>query len=103
MSMPRLSVSVVSHGQAALVIMLLNDFQKHCAGESLEVILTINVPEFIPDTFKYFTFPVKIIHNAEALGIWLVGNFFVSLILISAWIAIYSQRSWRAWVMRASA
>jgi N-acetylglucosaminyl-diphospho-decaprenol L-rhamnosyltransferase len=68
MNRTTVSVSVVSHGQASLVGALLEDIQKHCAGESLEVILTVNVPELLPDAFHHFTFPLKIIHNTDPLG-----------------------------------
>lgn len=68
MNRATLSVSVVSHGQASLVSELLNDLQKHCADESIEVVLTVNVPEPLPDSFRHFTLPLKIIHNAVPLG-----------------------------------
>jgi N-acetylglucosaminyl-diphospho-decaprenol L-rhamnosyltransferase len=63
-----LSLSVVSHGQIALVSDLLHDIQKHCAGDPLEVLLTVNVPESLPESFHQFTFPLKIIHNVAPLG-----------------------------------
>jgi N-acetylglucosaminyl-diphospho-decaprenol L-rhamnosyltransferase len=63
-----LCISVVSHGQAALVSKLLNDIQEHCDGVSLEVILTVNVPEDLPDAFGEFSFPLKVMHNVAPLG-----------------------------------
>jgi N-acetylglucosaminyl-diphospho-decaprenol L-rhamnosyltransferase len=63
-----LSLSVVSHGQVALVSDLLSDIQKYCAEDALEVLLTLNVPEPLPDLFNQFTFPLKVIHNTVPLG-----------------------------------
>lgn len=68
MNRTTLSVSVVSHGQAALVTELLDDLKKHCAVESMEVVLTVNVPEPLPDSFKHYSFALKIIQNATPLG-----------------------------------
>jgi N-acetylglucosaminyl-diphospho-decaprenol L-rhamnosyltransferase len=68
MTRAALCISVVSHGQAALVSELLNDIQKHCHEISLEVILTVNVPEDLPDSFGDFSFPLKVIHNVSPLG-----------------------------------
>ncbi len=68
MNRPTLSVSIVSHGQAELVSELLSDLQQHCADESLEVLLTINVPEPLPATLNEFSLPLKIIHNTSRLG-----------------------------------
>ena len=41
------SVSIVSHGQGALVRDLLTDLDAYCAG-AIEVLLTVNVPESLP-------------------------------------------------------
>ena len=68
MTRAALCISVVSHGQADLVSKLLNDIQAHCHGASLEVILTVNVPENLPDSFSSLPFPLKIIHNVSPLG-----------------------------------
>jgi N-acetylglucosaminyl-diphospho-decaprenol L-rhamnosyltransferase len=68
MTQVAISISVVSHGQAELVSALLNDIQKHCDGTSLEVVLTVNVPEDLPDTLKKLSFPLKIICNSSPLG-----------------------------------
>ena len=46
-----LSLSVVSHGQAALVCALLNDLQACAGGSGLEVLLTVNVPAVAALTF----------------------------------------------------
>lgn len=63
-----LSLSVVSHGQAALVCALLSDLQTHRCGLNLEVLLTVNVAETLPESFNNFSFIVKTIHNPAPLG-----------------------------------
>jgi len=66
-SVPRVSLSVVSHGQAALVAELLRDVQAHVAGP-IEVILTLNVPEALPFSPDVFNFPVRLIANEKPKG-----------------------------------
>lgn len=63
-----LSLSVVSHGQAALVCALLNDLQACAGGSGLEVLLTVNVPEELPESLRRLPFSVRIIHNPIPLG-----------------------------------
>lgn len=67
-TMATLTLSVVSHGQAELVSALLDDLRMHCSSTSLEVILTINVPEELPESFTRMPFPLKILHNVSPLG-----------------------------------
>lgn len=62
------SLSVVSHGQAALVNALLNDLRSYGSGIVLEVFLTVNIPEALPDSLANLPFPVKIIYNSHPLG-----------------------------------
>ena len=62
------SVSVVSHGQIALVTLLLQDITLHCRLESLELILTLNVDEFLPFDPDSFFFPVTVIRNKKPKG-----------------------------------
>ena len=66
--MVTLTLSVVSHGQSELVSALLDDLRRHCPGTSLEVVLTINVPEELPEAFTQMPFPVDIRHNLSPLG-----------------------------------
>ena len=61
-------MSVVSHRQAALVCALINDLQIHGRGISLEVLLTVNVPEQLSESLTHLAFPVKIIKNPIPLG-----------------------------------
>ncbi len=61
-------VSVVSHGQAALVLRLLQDIEKHCRRTAVHVTVTINVPEPF-DTHGYrFSFPVRFLQNPMPQG-----------------------------------
>lgn len=64
------SLSVVSHGQIDLVCKLLGDIQQHCVADSLslEVILTLNIPEQLPFQSDGFIFPIKIVLNAAPKG-----------------------------------
>lgn len=64
---PRISLSIVSHGQARLVAMLLSDIAAHCAMP-LEVILTLNFAEPLPFDAAAFSFPVKVIRNERRKG-----------------------------------
>ena len=61
------SVSVVSHGQGALVRALLADLDAHCA-DAIEVLLTMNVPESLPVEPAGFHFPLRVLNNREAKG-----------------------------------
>ena len=63
-----LSLSVVSHGQAALVRTLLNDLQIYGRGISMEVLLTVNVLEEFSESPAQLAFPVKTIRNPIPLG-----------------------------------
>ena len=65
---PTLSLSVVSHGQIELINALLHDLQLHCELTSLEVLLTLNLPEELPPSFAQLTFPLQIIRNPTSLG-----------------------------------
>lgn len=62
------SISIVSHLQGRLVANLLVDIERYCAGEALEMILTLNLPEELPIVVDDFSFPIKIIYNPAPLG-----------------------------------
>lgn len=63
-----LSLSVVSHGQMAWVLMLMADLQKHCANSQIELIVTLNVDEpLVFDASDYF-YPIKVLKNHEPKG-----------------------------------
>ncbi|MBU3647331.1 MAG: glycosyltransferase [Limnohabitans sp.] len=65
---PLLSVSVVSHGQMALVEALLNDIEQHCRSTDLELILTQNVSEVWQVDLARYSFPVTVIQNVRPQG-----------------------------------
>jgi N-acetylglucosaminyl-diphospho-decaprenol L-rhamnosyltransferase len=67
MSAPTVSISVVSHGQGALVELLLESLAAH-ARTPFELILTVNVPEARPANLASFGFPVRVIDNAAPKG-----------------------------------
>ena len=43
----RIALSVVSHGQNALVLQLIGDLERHCAGQ-VELLVTENIPDALP-------------------------------------------------------
>lgn len=63
---PCLSLSIVSHGQAALVSALLIDLEA-VAPRDFEVVVTLNIEEPEP-SFDTFSFPIRIIRNGEPKG-----------------------------------
>src|SRR5262245_12360529 len=63
----QISLSVVSHGQAALVARLLEDLRR-CKPSDIEVILTINVEETLPFDPDSFPFPVRTLRNPAPRG-----------------------------------
>jgi GT2 family glycosyltransferase len=65
---PKLSISIVSHGQMALIAPLLADIARFAGEEALELILTLNLPEDLPFADDALAFPLKIIRNAEPMG-----------------------------------
>jgi N-acetylglucosaminyl-diphospho-decaprenol L-rhamnosyltransferase len=62
-----ITLSVVSHGQNALVNQLLGDLQRNCAGR-VAVVLTQNVPDPVPFATGNLTCPTEIIVNGEPKG-----------------------------------
>lgn len=67
-SPPKISLSVVSHGQMDLVAQLLNDIEKYCRGLPLELILTLNLPSDTPPVTGKYSFPIEVIHNQVQKG-----------------------------------
>ena len=63
--MPRIAISVVSHGQGALVARLLSDIAAFCRTP-VQVVLTVNKPEVLPDLT--FPFPVTVVRNVAPRG-----------------------------------
>lgn len=68
MTKSRISISVVSHGQMALVSQLLQDLTSYCQRSNFELILTLNVPEQISFDFSTLPYAVKLIRNVAPLG-----------------------------------
>ncbi len=64
----KISLSVVSHGQMALVQKLLTDISKHCGSERIELILTLNLRDELAPDLSYITFPVQLLRNEIPLG-----------------------------------
>ncbi|MDP1592716.1 MAG: glycosyltransferase [Gallionella sp.] len=64
----KISISVVSHGQAGLIDNLLRDVESSCQTASLEFILTLNLDETLPFALDSFSFPVKAIRNLTPMG-----------------------------------
>lgn len=65
---PKISVSIVSHRQADMVRELLVDINNVCHDCSLEVILTLNLPESLNLNTCDFSFPVLMHSNAIPKG-----------------------------------
>lgn len=63
---PILSLSIVSHGQAALIAPLLDDLRR-LALPNIEVLITVNIPED-ERPFKDLPFPSRIIRNVSPQG-----------------------------------
>jgi N-acetylglucosaminyl-diphospho-decaprenol L-rhamnosyltransferase len=61
------TLSVVSHGQNALVNQLLADIQRHCAAR-VALVLTQNIPDSIPFAVENLAFPAEILVNRERKG-----------------------------------
>ncbi len=66
--MADLSISIVSHRQMRLVQLLLADIQQYCSNVPIEVILTMNLEEFLPFSIDDYGFPIRIIHNVAPKG-----------------------------------
>ncbi|WP_295955485.1 glycosyltransferase [Rhodoferax sp.] len=65
---PNLSISIVSHGQMALVLPLLRDLDRLHLQTPLEVILTLNIPEDMPCTADDFGFSLRVVRNLLPMG-----------------------------------
>jgi GT2 family glycosyltransferase len=62
-----LTLSIVSHGQAALVRNLLEDVNAR-VSTPVAVLMTVNVPETLPFSPADFRFPIEIIRNPSPKG-----------------------------------
>ena len=64
----RLSLSVVSHGQAGLVALLLDDLAATVDPRDMEVILTVNVPEPLDLSGRPYPFAFRVVRNVRRRG-----------------------------------
>ncbi len=62
-----ITLSIVSHGQNALVNQLLDDIQRHCA-DRVALVLTENIPDPAPLATSALTCPVERIANGRIKG-----------------------------------
>ena len=62
-----ITLSVVSHRQNALVNLLLQDLERHCAGR-IRVLLTQNLPDATPLDTAALSCPSEVITNTEVKG-----------------------------------
>ena len=67
MSQEKITLSIVSHRQNALVNQLLEDVQRVCA-ERVALVLTQNAPDPVPFTTEKLTFPIEVIVNQDCKG-----------------------------------
>ena len=65
---PSVTLSIVSHGQLDLVAALLQDLASNCRATRLDVILTLNVPEELPEALGQLPYPITILRNTIPLG-----------------------------------
>jgi GT2 family glycosyltransferase len=63
-----ITISIVSHLQAALVADLLRDIESHCKSPPAQVILTVNVEEPLGFRPEDFSFGLEIIRNPARRG-----------------------------------
>jgi GT2 family glycosyltransferase len=63
----RVSISVISHGHAQLIAILLADIAAH-VRTPVEVILTLNLPEILLFEPARFPFPLRIVENTVPRG-----------------------------------
>lgn len=64
---PLISISIVSHQHESYVRLLLGDLEKYCS-QSIEVILTLNIPEPLNSEWPEISFPLYCIHNKKPQG-----------------------------------
>jgi N-acetylglucosaminyl-diphospho-decaprenol L-rhamnosyltransferase len=67
-SLRNISISIVSHTQIALVKPLLLDLNRYCETSSVEVILTLNIPESLPFNLDDFSYPIVLLVNSVPKG-----------------------------------
>lgn len=63
---PRISFSIVSHGQSGLVSQLLDDLER-INPQDFEVIVTVNIPEDM-SSYQHRPYPLSILSNTKPAG-----------------------------------
>lgn len=63
-----ITLSVVSHGQIAMIAALLLDLAVICQQTALEVILTLNISEDLPASLNQLPYSLLILRNESPLG-----------------------------------
>lgn len=63
-----ITLSVVSHGQLAMIAALLQDIALNCHQTALEVILTLNISEDLPASLNQLPYSLLILRNESPLG-----------------------------------
>lgn len=64
---PLVSLSIVSHGQGALIRDLLKDLRT-LSGAPFEIILTLNIPEDESFLVRYADLPLRVVRNTTVKG-----------------------------------
>jgi len=64
----KVSISIVSHGQADLVVKLLADLQAFCLPDRIQVILTLNLDENLPFRPTDFAYDCVVVRNVRPKG-----------------------------------
>lgn len=67
-TIPHISISIVSHNQAHLVRLLLDDLSRHGNPDGIEVILTRNTPEQFPCVVEDAPYPITVVDNVVSKG-----------------------------------
>lgn len=65
---PTVTISIVSHGQIALIVKLLANIRDYCKSDAVELIITLNLPENLPFTENDYSVPIRIIRNTSPRG-----------------------------------
>jgi hypothetical protein len=68
MSTEHLTISIISHGQAALARNLLADLSQYAPSDKLRVVLTFNLPETPGWDSEIFPYPLTVVQNTAPKG-----------------------------------
>jgi N-acetylglucosaminyl-diphospho-decaprenol L-rhamnosyltransferase len=68
MPIEKLTISIVSHGQSAIVQKLLADLSRYAHHGNFRVVLTLNIPERLPGDSAAMAYPLTIVRNAVPKG-----------------------------------